>query len=90
VSYTWIHRDKNELSTWSYVGGVMEIGYLTLKQTLKNVCKNEIQRVSLAELWQPIKLFNHIKGQTIIWLPIKTALFSTLCRLLSIGAEQAH
>jgi hypothetical protein len=39
VSYSWIHKDKKELSTWMYVGGVMEIDYLTSNQALKNFAK---------------------------------------------------
>jgi hypothetical protein len=37
VRYSWIHKDKMELSTWSYVGDVIENEYLTLKQKQKNV-----------------------------------------------------
>jgi hypothetical protein len=32
VSYTWIHKDKNEVSTWKHVDGVIKIVFLTLHQ----------------------------------------------------------
>jgi hypothetical protein len=35
VSYTWIHKDKKEPSTWKHVEYVIKFRYLTLKQTQK-------------------------------------------------------
>jgi hypothetical protein len=37
VSYTWFHKDKMVLLTWTHVGGVIKFGFLTLNQALRNV-----------------------------------------------------
>jgi hypothetical protein len=52
MGYTWIHKDKKVLSTWMNVEGVIKIGYLTLKQKLKNKLWSIQGFTLLPELWK--------------------------------------